>query len=148
MTAKEYLEQAIRIDKRIAAVDNCIKEQVLRKNTLSAIDYSKETIQSSEISDVSDLVASIDEHIGRLQTEKDRLKFIKNDVATTINAVKNNVYATLLIRKYLLDEPWDSVGRAVDVSESTARKVIHGQALQEVQRILSVKSEIYQILPP
>ena len=104
MTAKEYLERAINIDKRIKAIDDRIREQRLRINTLRATDYSKNIVQSSGISDISDLIVGVEEHINKLTQEKNRLQILKEDITDTINKVHNNLLASLLIHRYLLSE--------------------------------------------
>ena len=60
MTAKEYLEQVVDIDTRIKTIDDNVREQKLKLNTLSAIDYSKDVVQTSKITDVSDLIVGIE----------------------------------------------------------------------------------------
>lgn len=142
MTAKEYLEQVIKIDERIKSIDDKIKEQRLRINTLSATDYSKNIVQSSGISDISDLIVGMEEHINKLTQEKNRLQILKEDITDTINKVHNNLLASLLIHRYLLNEKWEAVAENINMSKEMTRKELHGQALNEINEIISPK------LPP
>ncbi len=140
MTAKEYLEQVVGIDDRIKSIDDKIKEQKSKIILLGAVDYSKNRVQSSSIYDVGDIVAGIDEHIDKLEQEKRRLQLIKEDVTDTINKVKNNLYASLLIHRYLLNEKWDSVALNINMSRDMTRKELHGQALNAISFLIPPKS--------
>lgn len=155
MTAKEYLEQVVDIDTRIKTIDDNVREQKLKLNTLSAIDYSKDVVQTSKITDVSDLIVGIEEYIANQSKEKERLIELKSEVTNTINKVRYNILSALLIRKYVMNETWDAIAIDIDKSETLIRKTLHAQALGEVEKILSGNyrklpeiTESYQILPP
>lgn len=144
MTAKEYLEQVVDIDTRIKTIDDNVREQKLKLNTLSAIDYSKDVVQTSKITDVSDLIVGIEEYISNQSKEKERLIDLKSEVTSTINKVRDNILSALLIRKYVMNETWDAIAIDIDKSEALIRKTLHAQALGEVEKILS---ENYLKLP-
>lgn len=130
-SAKEYLSQAYRIDKRI----NAKLEQVMALRELAT--KATGTLSDMPRSDSPNLcrMESIIVKIISLEDEIngdiDRLIDLKREIRSIINAVESPEYQTLLELRYLCFKPWEQI--AVDMSYSIQHTYrIHEQALKFV----------------
>ena len=134
MTAKQYLSQAIQLDRRIRAKRADIKR--LRDLACSVSGSSGDHVGHAGVSDrvgssaakIADLEAEIDADIRRY-TELHR------EIAAVIDSVPDARYAELLTLRYLCGETWERI--AVGMNYSYRRVLqLHGFALQAVERRL------------
>lgn len=132
MTAKEYLEQAYRLDQRINSkleqkeALRCLATKstaTIRKNPVSS---------SSNDSFMEDAVIKIVDMEKEIDREIDRLVDLKREIYQVIGQVENPVYQTLLELRYLSFRTWDEIGAEMNYTRSTLMKY-HKQALKEVE---------------
>lgn len=113
MTAKEYLNQAYRLDQQI---DSKI-EQVASLNdlatkctaTISGMPHNPSR-STSPMADTIDKIIDLQAEINR---DIDALVDLKREIVTVINAVDNPEYQTLLEKRYLCFLHWEQI--AVDM---------------------------------
>ena len=114
MTAKEYLNQAYRLDQRI---DSKI-EQVASLNdlatkctaTISGMPHNPSR-STSPMADTIDKIIDLQVEINR---DIDALVVLKREIVTVIKAVDNPEYQTLLEKRYLCFLHWEQI--AVDMN--------------------------------
>ena len=114
MTAKEYLNQAYRLDQRI---DSKI-EQVASLNdlatkctaTISGMPHNPSR-STSPMADTIDKIIDLQVEINR---DIDALVDLKREIVTVIKAVDNPEYQTLLEKRYLCSLHWEQI--AVDMN--------------------------------
>lgn len=114
MTAKEYLNQAYRLDQRI---DSKI-EQVASLNdlatkcttTISGMPHNPSR-STSPMADTIDKIIDLQAEINR---DIDALVDLKREIVTVIKAVDNPEYQTLLEKRYLCFLHWEQI--AVDMN--------------------------------
>lgn len=114
MTAKEYLNQAYRLDQRI---DSKI-EQVASLNdlatkcttTISGMPHNPSR-STSPMADTIDKIIDLQVEINR---DIDALVDLKREIVTVIKAVDNPEYQTLLEKRYLCFLHWEQI--AVDMN--------------------------------
>lgn len=70
MTAKEYLSQIRRIDKRIEALSRDEEKTRSRLYTISGIDYSKDRVDGDGDGDISSRLIACDQHLDRHSQEE------------------------------------------------------------------------------
>lgn len=132
MTAKEYLEQAIRLDQRI----NAKIEQVASLNELATKCTSTITgmphAPSKSTSPMADAVAKIIDLQDEINRDIDRLVDLKREIVGVIKAVDSPEYQTVLEKRYLCFMPWEQI--AVDMSYDLRYLFkIHARALEQVK---------------
>ena len=133
MTDKEYMLQILRIDDRIDSIKRDIDAQIDRKaDTLSATDYSKDRISGGSCSDLSGIVAGIEQCVEQQRKEIERLKSIKAEVRWVISQVRPNELAVLLTERYVQGKSWKDLAYILYYSEARVRGELHDRALAEV----------------
>lgn len=136
MTDKEYMLQILRIDDRIDSIKRDIDAQIERKaDTLSATDYSKDRISGGSCSDLSGIVAGIEQCVEQQRKEIERLKSIKAEVRWVISQVRPNELAVLLTERYVQGRSWKGLANILYYSEARVRGELHDRALAEVGNI-------------
>jgi hypothetical protein len=131
MTAKEYLGQAYRLDQRI----NSKLEQIRSLNELAAKCTS--TI-SGMPKNPSHSTSMMEDAIGKivdLQTEIDGdigfLVDLKRDMVSTIKAVQNTEYQTLLELRYLCFKTWEQIAVAMGYNVRHVYR-LHDEAVSSI----------------
>lgn len=136
MTAKEYLQQAWRLDARI---NNTI-EQIRSLNDLATKCTSVITgmphSPSKSTSKMEDAIVKLVDFEEELSMELDTMVDLKKEIFSTIKQVEHVEYQLLLEKRYLRFMTWEKI--AVDLGYDV-RWVhrLHGKALEQVQELLS-----------
>ena len=131
MTAKEYLSQAYRIDRRI----NSKLEQVfsLRDVATKATAVLNDMVVSRTRNPHS-MQETIDKIIdleNEINDDIDSLVDLKREIMSVIKSVENTEYQTLLELRYLCFKSWEQI--AVDMGYSTQHTFrIHSNALNSL----------------
>lgn len=131
MTAKEYLQQAYRLDQRI----NSKIEQVASLNDLATKCTSSLTGMprnpNRATSTMADAVAKIIDLQAEINRDIDRLVDLKREIVTVIKAIENPEYQTLLEKRYLCFLTWEQI--AVDMGYDLRWLYrIHKRALEQI----------------
>ena len=135
MTAKQFLSQARRIDKRI---DNYVEEitQLLTLATKTTPSNAQERVQSSGTGDkvgdgaskIADLQREMDEWV-------DELLIKKEEIRKVIEQVDDTDCYDLLYKRYILYKKWEQIAVDKDMTTMGVWKM-HGRALKKVEKIL------------
>ncbi|HAS04384.1 MAG TPA: hypothetical protein DCR71_01280 [Dehalococcoidia bacterium] len=131
MTAKEYLSQAYRIDRRI----NSKLEQVasLRElatkvtTTLSDLPHNP----SHQTCSMENIICKIVDLENEINNDIDNLLDLKSDIMTAVKRIENPKLRMLLELRYLCFNSWEQI--AVDMGYSMQHIYrIHDQALKSI----------------
>ncbi|MCL2697658.1 MAG: DUF1492 domain-containing protein [Oscillospiraceae bacterium] len=132
MTLKEYLSQAVKLDKvidsAILRIDEWKKFSVKSRsflNTGSSANYCN----SSSVERTVMKIARAEE---RLNKEIDRYVDLQNEIQNLILNLENHEERALLERHYLLGQTWDKVAEECFVSLRTVH-YIHNKALKKLE---------------
>ena len=135
MNAKEYLNQAYRLDQRISSK----LEQVAALRTLTqrvTASYEGEVVsRTRNVSALEDTLFRLMEAEAELNSTIDALVDLKRDVYATIQKVEKPEYQFLLEMRYLCFKSWIEIADQMHLEEHYVFRV-HGQALREVEKIL------------
>lgn len=116
MTAKEYLNQAYRIDQRI----NSKIEQVssLRALATKATSTLSDTHPSGtrNVHRMEDIIVKIIDMENEINADIDRLVDLKQEIIKTIKSVNNPEQQTLLELRYLCFRSWEEISVEMDYS--------------------------------
>ncbi len=131
MTAKEYLSQAYRLDRRI----NSKLEQVASLNELATICTSTLTGMprnpNRATSTMADAVAKIIDLQAEINRDIDRLVDLKRDMVRAIKSINNTEYQTLLELRYLCFKTWEQI--AVDMGYNVRHVYrLHDEAVESL----------------
>lgn len=109
MTAKEYLSQAYRLDKRIDSKIEQLKSLNLlaTKCTSTLSDMPKsQSISNSRLEDTVVKIVDLQEEINM---DIDSLVDLKRDIVKTIKSVQNPEYQIILELRYLCFKTWEEI---------------------------------------
>lgn len=133
MTAREYLNQAYRLDQRI----NSKLEQVMSLRDLT----TKATATMSDMPGGSRNVYKMQDIIGKIidleneiNADIDQLVDLKREMVSAIKAVEDPEYQTLLELRYLCFKTWEQIAVEMDYS------------IQHIYRLRD--KALTQIVPP
>ena len=109
MTAKEYLGQAYRLDQRINSKIEQIQSlnELATKCTSVLTDMPKNP--NNSISTMSDAIVKIVDLQAEINHDIDHLVNLKRNMVSTIKAVDNMEYQTLLELRYLCFKTWEQI---------------------------------------
>lgn len=128
MTAREYLSQVSELDALINAKLSEISRLRLSAESISAVKYDGEKVQTSEnssmriIDKIMDLERTINEEINTLID-------LKVEVRDSINKVYHPRFITILIDKYINGFTLEQIAERMNVAPKTVYRW-HGTALQ------------------
>lgn len=123
MTAKEYLSQAYRLDKRIDSKIEQLKSLNLlaTKCTSTLSDMPKsQSISNSRLEDTVVKIVDLQEEINR---DIDSLVDLKRDIVRTIKFVQNPEYQIILELRYLCFKTWEEIAVQMNCSIDNVFKI-------------------------
>lgn len=123
MTAKEYLSQAYRLDKRIDSKIEQLKSLNLlaTKCTSTLSDMPKsQSISNSRLEDTVVKIVDLQEEINR---DIDSLVDLKRDIVRTIKSVQNPEYKIILELRYLCFKTWEEIAVQMNCSIDNVFKI-------------------------
>lgn len=123
MTAKEYLSQAYRLDKRIDSKIEQLKSLNLLaiKCTSTLSDMPKsQSISNSRLEDTVVKIVDLQEEINR---DIDSLVDLKRDIVRTIKSVQNPEYQIILELRYLCFKTWEEIAVQMNCSIDNVFKI-------------------------
>ena len=132
MTAKEYLNQAYRLDQRInskiAQVSALNDLAVKCTSTITGMPHNP----SKSVSPMENAITKIIDLQNEINLDIDKLVELKAEIVGVIEAVENNEYKTLLEKRYLCFMNWEHI--AVDMGYGIDNIYrLHRTALKKVR---------------
>lgn len=131
MTAKEYLNQAYRLDQRINSKIEQVESlnALAQKCTSTISDMPKNPNRNgSRMEDAIIKIMSLQEEINN---EIDMLVDLKAEIIDTIRNVKNPEYQTLLELRYLCFKTWEQIAVDMNYGIDNVFK-LHQKALKKI----------------
>ena len=132
MTAKEYLQQAYRLNELI---DSDVHELERLRDLAGRISSPNfgERVQSSRNLDAPFVkyLGDIMEMEEKIQKELCRLVVLKKQILAALESVTDREERLLLTYRYLNNESWEQIAEGLSVSMSTVHR-IHASALRNV----------------
>ena len=132
MTAKEYLNQAYWLDRRINSKLeqlSALQDMATKTTSIMSDDVVSRT---RNVHSMEDVIAKIIDMQAEINGDIDRLVDLKRDIMQVVKAVDNPELQTLLELRYLCFKDWPDIAYEMHCSESNVYKV-HSRALQAVR---------------
>lgn len=136
MTAKEYLSQAYRLDRRI---DSKLEQISALRDTATkatAVMNDAPVSHTRNVHTLQDTIAKIVDMEHELDSEIDALVDLKRDITRLIKKVINPQCQMILEMRYLTYKSWREIAEALEVDDRYVYK-LHGAALREFEKFLS-----------
>lgn len=135
MKAKEYMQQAYFLDKRINSlirqVNNLWDQATSITQTISDMPRNPSEDKSKMASQVVNIVDLTDE----IEAEMEKLKELRKEIFGVVSLVSEPEYQLILQERYFEMLSWEDI--AADINRSVrSAQMLHGKALEEVQIIL------------
>ena len=136
MTAKEYLSQAYRLDRRIESKLDQLS--ALRDTATKATAVMNNIVVSHtrNVFSLQDTIAKIIDMEDELNRDIDELVDLKREIAQLIKAVMNPQYQLILEMRYLSYKNWRDIAEALELEDRYVFK-LHGLALKEFEKNFS-----------
>lgn len=140
MTAKEYLNQAHRLDQRIN--HKIMHVSALRSLAEKVTSTSKDSIvsHSRNMTSLEDTIIRLMEAENELNQQIDSLIDLKRSILQNISALKNIDLELLLEKRYLYFLTWEEIAREMDFSVRWVHS-LHTKALMELDAVLQIQKE-------
>lgn len=133
MTAKQWLNRARRIDREIRTLEGVITSTRERLESVTQ-SYSGDGAQSTKDPHKFDRLIELESLVNEKINEQIQ---IKTEILEAISQIRDRRQRIVLTEYYLNMKTWEQV--AVEINYSWRQVMnIHGRALQEMQRIISL----------
>jgi len=133
MTAKEYLNQACRLDQRI----NSKLEQVEALRSLTrkvTVSYGGEKVSCSrKVTSMENTIVRLMEAEEDLNRQIDELVDLKRDIAQLIGTLENTDYQLLLEKRYLSFHSWEKIAEDMHYGSRWVH-IVHSRALKAFEK--------------
>ncbi|GIW48988.1 MAG: hypothetical protein KatS3mg079_464 [Caloramator sp.] len=133
MKAKEFLQQAIWLDKLIdSKLEQLEKLEALAQKT--TVDLSKEKVSggSGSTSPMENVVVKIVGLKEEINNDIDRLIDIKKEIGEIISRLEDPSYQLILEMRYINNRDWEEIAYEMNAGIRTIYR-LHGKALKEIE---------------
>ncbi|AOR22713.1 DUF1492 domain-containing protein [Clostridium taeniosporum] len=135
MNAKEYLSQAVWLDKRIDSKLEqleSLKSLAMKVNT----DITQERVSGgpNSKSPMENVMVKVIDLEYEINKDIDNLVDLKKEIMETINKLSDLNYQLLLEMRYINGKCWDDIATSMGYDRSSIFR-IHGKALKEIDRL-------------
>jgi DNA-directed RNA polymerase specialized sigma subunit len=132
VTAKEYLNQAYWLDRRInSKLEQLTSLRAIATKTTSVMG-GEAVSHSRNAHSMEDVIAKIVDMQSGINDDIDRLVDLKQEIMQVIKSVRDPELQTLLELRYLCYKDWTEIAREMHCTESNVFK-IYTKALQAVK---------------
>lgn len=137
MRAKEYLQQAYRLNQRINSDLREVGELRQIANSISSPQTQQDRVQTSHTNSApfTNALMRIWEMENIIDSEIDRFVAMKNEIRRVIDDVKNEKQRMLLRYRYIHFDSWDEIADEMNYSLRWVH-TLHRKALSSVDTIL------------
>jgi len=110
MTAKQYLQQAYFLDRKINSLQLQIEDLRSKATSIKSFDLSQDKVQTSIGGDrIGDLIAKIVDYERELNAKIDKYVDLKREIAEKIEEVSDDRYRLVLRNRYVNLLKWEQI---------------------------------------
>jgi len=147
MKAKEYLSQAIWLDK---VINNKIEHQESIRALAEkvTVNFTQEKVSGGKgiISPMEEATIKLIDLSHEINDDIDRLIDLKKEILNVINEIEDFRYRLLLEMRYINCKDWDEVANTLGYDTRYILK-LHGRALKEIDEILKEDTKRHRKTP-
>ena len=138
MTAREYLEQVLKLDRLINSKLTELSRLRHNMESLSSPTLSSDKVRSGGLNNSMSTIDKIMDLERTIDSEIDKLVDLKAEIRSKIDRVYNPDFITVLTDKYINGYTLDQIAERMNRSYETIRNW-HGEALQIFRRETGMK---------
>ena len=141
MTAKEYLNQAYRVDQRVNSKLHqleSLKDMATKATSTLGTEHVSGTRNVHRLADTIDNIIALENEIN---DDIDHLVDLKRDVMKTLSQVHDTNCLMLLELRYLSFKSWDEIADEMDFGSRWVH-ILHSKALAAVDKILEKNERV------
>ena len=133
MNAKEFLSRGINLERRVETITDQLEhyKSIVNKCTVTYSDSPKSTTSSNRLEDCTQKIMDLQSELCEAVAD---LVDVTCDIARTISKVENYDYEDLLVKRYVLGEPWEKIAEEMNYSEQHIHR-LHGEALKKISDV-------------
>ena len=133
MNAKEFLSRGINLERRVETITDQIEhyKSIVNKCTVTYSDSPKSTTSSYRLEDCTQKIMDLQSELCEAVAD---LVDVTCAIARTISKVENYDYEDLLVKRYVLGEPWEKIAEEMNYSEQHIHR-LHGEALKKISDV-------------
>ncbi len=131
MTAKEYLNQAYILNKKID--DKIIKYERLKSAAMNTVGSLTGMPHGFGVNDkICDCMTKAIDLDKEINADIDKLAKLKKDMREKINEIPNYKMRALLIMRYIQFKNWRDIARQIGCSQNHVRNRLHEKAVSKI----------------
>lgn len=135
MKAKEYMQQAFFLDKRINSLIRQVNNLWNQATNITQVISDMPHNPSGDTSKLENRVVDICDLTDEIRKQTDKLKALRKEMMGVVAKVPDPEYQLILQERYFEMLTWEDV--ACDINRSVrSAQLMHGKALEVVQEIL------------
>ena len=135
MKAKEYMQRAFFLDKRINSLIRQVNSLWNQATNITQVMSDMPHNPSGDISKLENRVVDICDLTDEIRKQTDKLKALRKEMMGVVAKVPDPEYQLILQERYFEMLTWEDV--ACDINRSVrSAQLMHGKALEVVQEIL------------
>lgn len=138
MKAKEYMQQAYFLDKRINSLVRQVNNLWDQATNISQVISDMPHNPNKEGSKVENKIVDICDLTDEIRKQTEKLKKLRKEMMAVVSKVPDPEYQLILQEKYFEMLTWEDIASDLNRSVRSAQ-LLHGKALEEVQAILDKK---------
>ena len=136
MTPTQFLKRAFYIRLQIKDVDERIEQIRHRMSSVGAIRYDKINVQSSPDDPMLSNIAKLMEAEQKLIELEAQLETVSAEIRAKINEMDNELYKTILIKRYIYNKPIKRIAYDINYSLDWTWD-LHRRALKAFNEVLN-----------
>ncbi len=138
MKAKEYMQQAFFLDKRINSLIRQVNNLWDQATNITQAISDMPRNPSRETSKLENRTVDIFDLTDEIRKQMDKLKALRKEMMGVVEKVPDPEYQLILQERYFEMLTWEDI--ACDINRSVrSAQLMHGKALETVQEILDKK---------
>lgn len=138
MKAKEYMQQAFFLDKRINSLIRQVNNLWDQATNITQVLSDMPRNQSSETSKLENRIVDICDLTDEIRKQTDNLKKLRKEMMGVVMKISDPEYQLILQERYFEMLTWEDIASDINRSVRSAQ-LLHGKALEAVQDILDNK---------
>lgn len=136
MRAKDLLIKRKNLEIALRLEEDRIRQITKDIQSLSAVDYSKDKIQTSNYVDISDLICQLEDYKLIRNEIWDELIELKLRVDNILDKISDPILKALLYYRYISCYEWVTISVLLNNSLSNVKQPLHSKALQEFEKFI------------
>lgn len=131
---RRYLMQVYNVDTRIRAIKSEMDAIRAEITSIGAVDYSKDRVSTSNMSDLSDKVVRLEHSVWKREDRVDKWIKKRDEISKLIDSVEDSTLSALLRYRYILGLDWKEISKILGFSLAHTRGKLHKKALYQIYK--------------